>query len=229
MRNIVITGASRGIGKATVLALAQPGVAFFLTGRDTKALEQVASEAHAKGARVEILAGDLRETSYLQRLVQRIEAWASSLDAVILNAGVARVQPILETSLEDYDLQMDVNVRAAFYLARHLALKIRPYGLLLFVGSIAGHRVFPHWGVYCATKHALRALATAFRIELKPRKVRVTLISPGAVDTDLWQGIPDPRRETMLMAEDIARWIRYALEEPNRVDVEEVVLTPTER
>ncbi len=231
MKRIVITGASRGIGRATVLALAGPDTAFFLTGRDPEALAEVAQNARSQGADTESLTGDLTDTTFLKKLAGAIETWAGStgLDAVILNAGVARVKPILETTLEDYDLQMDLNVRAAFYLAKRCSPLLNPYGLLVFVGSIAGHRVFPNWGVYCATKHALRALAKAFRIELKPQKIRVTLISPGAVDTDLWQDIPNPRRENMLLAEDVAQWIRYAVESPERVDVEEVILTPTER
>ena len=226
---IFVTGASRGIGAAIVEELANKDTELFITARSSNLLEKIADTARSKGSKVQWFACDLLNDHSIQGLIDTVKSSFGIPEYIILNAGVAKVKPVLATTKDEFDLQMNLNLRANFLIVSGLVPYMKPGSGLILIGSIASQRVFPNWGVYCASKHALRALAIALRMELKPRGIRVTVINPGAVRTELWDGVQDPKFDLMLNPKDVARWVKRVIYEPPHSDVDEITITPLSR
>lgn len=226
---VLVTGASKGIGSAIVEEIANRDIELFITARSSSLLAEVARKAQDKGARVHSFACDLLNDLSVQNLIENVKNSIGIPDYIVLNAGVARVKPVLTTTLKEFDLQMNLNVRANFLILSEIVPYMKPGSGLIFIGSIASQKVFPSWGVYCATKHALRALALALRLELKQQGIKVTIINPGAVRTELWAGVQNPRYDLMLNPMDVARWVKRVIHEPPHSDVDEITITPFNR
>lgn len=224
-RTAVVTGASRGIGSAIARALAEAGARLVLLARDARRLEALAGELGA-----EAIPCDLRHASDLERV---LDAIAQPPDILVNNAGRFELARIDETTPAAFESALAVNLVAPFRLIRAFlpAMRQRGHGDIVSVGSIADHTTFPENGAYAASKHGLRALHDVLRAELRGSGVRTTLVSPGPVDTSLWDAIdPDSRegftpRARMLSAEAIAAAVLYAVSQPADVDVELVRLS----
>jgi NADP-dependent 3-hydroxy acid dehydrogenase YdfG len=200
-KTILITGASAGIGRATAVQLAQQGAQIIALGRKQDALDELARSLPV--GQVRTLAGDLNDEAF----VQRIDDLAPEVDAFVNNAGVLRYAPILELSPQDCNWMFQTNVLAA------------RRGHIVFMSSIAAREVYRLASVYCATKHALSALARSFRIELQAHGIKVTEVAPGMVDTDIRAGSTHPdvlasvanRKFQALTADEVAQAVVYAL------------------
>jgi len=226
-KRVFITGASKGIGRALAQEFAQPGTHLFLTARSQELLETLAQDLSQRASRVYWWAGDLRDPAFVEALAHRVLDTLGPPEAVLLNAGIARIGPLATQSLQDFDDLVAVNLRAPFLLTRILLPHLKPGSTLVYIGSIASKQAFSGWSLYCATKFGLRGMVTALREEVRAQGLRVVLVNPGPVATPLWQTIgskPDPHR--MLAPEDVARVVRKVLEEPATVSVDEVDLLP---
>ncbi len=214
-QTILITGASAGIGRATAVQLAQQGAHIIALGRRQDALEALAQSLPT--GRVRTLAGDLNDEAF----VQRIEALAPEVDAFVNNAGVLRYAPILELSPQDCSWMFQTNVLAALRVTQAIAraMVAKRKGHIVFMSSIAAREVYKLASVYCATKHALSALARSFRIELQAHGIKVTEVAPGMVDTEIRAGSTHPdvlasvanRKFQALTADEVAQAVVYAL------------------
>lgn len=214
-KTILITGASAGIGRATAVQLAQQGAQIIALGRRQDALDELARSLPA--GQVRTLAGDLNDEAF----VQRIDALAPELDAFVNNAGVLRYAPILELSPQDCSWMFQTNVLAALRVTQGIAraMVAKRKGHIVFMSSIAAREVYRLASVYCATKHALSALARSFRIELQAHGIKVTEVAPGMVDTEIRAGSTHPdvlasvaqRKFQALTAEEVAQAVVYAL------------------
>jgi len=188
---VLVTGASGGIGRATAAALAGAGAHVVCAGRDAAATAEVAA-----GVGGTALTADLRSPDAAGELVERTVAGHGRLNAVVVNAGVGHAGPVAEMSAERIAELVDVNVRAAFLLARAAAAAMTGPGAIVFVSSIAGAVGVPGESVYSATKAALEAFAPLLGEELRPRRVSVSTVLPGVVDTEFFarRGAPYNRR-----------------------------------
>jgi NADP-dependent 3-hydroxy acid dehydrogenase YdfG len=219
-KTVLITGASAGIGRACALQLAQQGAHIIALGRRQEALDALAAALPA--GQVRTLAGDLNDEAF----VQKIDALAPELDAFVNNAGVLRYAPILELTPADNQWMFQTNVLAALRVTQGVARGMVPKkrGHIVFMSSIAAREVYRLASVYCATKHALSALARSFRLELQGHGIKVTEVAPGMVDTDIRTGSNHPdvlasvanRKFKALTADEVAQAVVYALSaQPN--------------
>lgn len=231
---VLITGASSGIGEATARLLAQKGLRVVLGARRTDRLEAIASEIRDKGGVVEYRALDVTRLEDMQAFVEFAKDKFGRLDVVVNNAGLMPLSKLEALKIDEWNRMIDVNIRGVLHgIAAALpSFKQQQSGQFVNISSTAGHVVYPAAAVYCATKFAVRALSEGLRQESSD--IRVTNISPGATQSELASTITDAEaaqwvegfRETILPADAIARAIAFAIEQPDDVDVNEIIVRP---
>jgi NADP-dependent 3-hydroxy acid dehydrogenase YdfG len=230
-KTLLITGASSGIGAAVARDLGSSGMKVVLSGRRAERLEKLAASL----PQACFLAADIADPETPRRLLDLALAEFGSCDVVFNNAGLAMAAPIEEIDIEKVCEMARVNVEAAFRMA-YTALKHFKsvgQGHLINTSSVMGTKVRPFAGAYCGTKHALEALSESLRMEVAGTGIAVSCIEPGLVLTDLhrdWEthptkafNIPNP-----LTPEDVARGVRFLLEQPSHVRVPRLLMLPTE-
>ncbi len=219
MERILVTGASRGIGRAVAERLAMPGREILLHGRDAAALAGVRDEVVRRGAAARVHTADLAVAEEVRRLAA--VAGGAPLHALVNNAGGALVKPVAEISLAEWEESLAVNLTAPFLLVQALLPRLAAGGAVVNLLSIAARRPFAGWSAYCAAKAALDGFAGALREEVRPRGIRVINVYPAATRTALWDAVPGSwRRDRMLAAEEVAEAVAYALSRPPGVLVE---------
>lgn len=224
MKRYLITGASRGIGRAIAEKLAAPDTTLLLHGRDRKALAETCGRIEAKGARGIQLSSDLTDKSQIEKLIEDVER--EPLDALINNAGIAVVKPFDAISLEEWERTLAVNVTAPFLLTQRLTKNMSAGGAIVNILSIAAKTGFAGWSSYCMSKFALEGFSQAIREELRPRGIRLINIYPAATNTEIWSPVEGNwPREKMLSPNDIADAVAYALSRPSDVAVENISLS----
>jgi NADP-dependent 3-hydroxy acid dehydrogenase YdfG len=234
---VVITGASSGIGEATARSLAQQGAKVVLGARRTERLAILATDIRAQGGVAEYCAVDVRQQAQVQALVDFAREKFGQVDVVINNAGVMPLSALEELKIEEWERMIDVNIKGVLYgIAAGLPLmKSQGFGHFINISSIGGHAVYPTAAVYCATKYAVRAISEGLRQEQLDGDIRVTIISPGVVESELADSISDPAardgmkafRQIALTPDAIARAVCYAINQPADVDVSEIIVRPT--
>lgn len=234
---IVITGASSGLGEATARMLAQHGAHLVLGARRLERLEALASDLRATGAQVEVKATDVTQAEQVQALVGLALERHGRVDVMLNNAGLMPHSPLDRRRLEDWDQMIDVNIKGVLYgIAAVLpTMQAQKSGHIINVASVAGHKVRAGSTVYSATKHAVRIISEGLRQEVKPYGLRTTILSPGAVATELPNTITEAdvaenvRKlyELAIPADAFARAIIYALSQPDDVDINEILFRPT--
>ena len=236
-RNVLITGATSGIGEATARVLAENGYNLILCGRRREKLERLKSDMKTE-TKVTTLSFDVRDQAAVKDAIASLNGEWKKIDVLINNAGNAHgLDPIYKGSLEDWDAMMDINVKGLLYVSREVlpAMTERKSGHVINIGSIAGKEVYASGNVYCASKFAVDALTTGMRIDLNPFGIKVTSIHPGMVDTEFsvvrFKG--DEERAaavykglTPLTARDIAEVILYVLSTPEHVVIADMVVFP---
>ncbi|MBA2270210.1 MAG: SDR family oxidoreductase [Chthoniobacterales bacterium] len=221
MKRFLVTGASRGIGRAIAEALAGEGITLLLHGRDEAALAATRQLVEAKGGRATTLAFDLRDRGQINEMVA--QANAEPLDALVNNAGIAVVKPYDALTVDEWLETLAINVTAPFLLTQQLAPQMPRGSSIVNILSPAAKTGFPGWSSYCMSKFALEGFSQSLREELRSSGVRVINIYPSATDTDIWSGVEGEwPREKMIAAHDVAAAVAYALAQPATVVVENV-------
>lgn len=224
MKHYLITGASRGIGRAIAEHLAAPDVALFLHGRDTVALAEVCKGVKARCARVAPLVHDLATDEGVSKLIH--EVGSEPLDLLVNNAGIAVVKPFAEITPGEWAQTVGVNVTAPFLLIQHFAPRMLPGSSIVNVLSVAARTGYANWSAYCMSKFALEGFSQSVREELRDHKIRVINVYPAATATDIWTSIAGTwPREKMMSAEEVAKAVCYALSRPGDVALENITLT----
>ena len=186
-KTALVTGASRGIGRATALALAQAGAQVVVHyGKDAKEAEAVVAEITKVGGRADAIAGDLAAPDGAHKLARQVRAVVGDrLDILVANAGISKAVTIEETTVEDFDKLFAVNVRAPFFLVQQLLPILGSGGSVILLSSLAAHATVGTLSAYAATKGAIDTLVKHFAASLGPRGIRVNAVAPGVVDTDM--------------------------------------------
>lgn len=222
MKRILITGASRGIGRAIAEKLADDDVDLLLHGRDTVALAHVCKSVRAKS--VTKLIYDLATTRGVCDLIA--EVGDGPIDVLVNNAGIAVVKPFTEVTQVEWDQTLGVNVTAPFMLTQHFGPRMAPGSTIVNVLSVAARTGFAGWSAYCMSKFALEGFSQCVREELREHKIRVINVYPAATATEIWDDIAgDWPREKMISPNDIAEAIAFAISRDSDVAMENISLT----
>ena len=232
---VAITGASSGIGEATARLLAEKGASVLLGARRTERLEALANEINAKGGKAAFAKLDVTDAQNMQEFVDDAIAQFGKLDVLFSNAGVMPLSMLSSRKTDEWNRMIDVNIRGVLN-GINAALPVfekQGSGHFINTASIGAHVVVPTGAVYCATKYAVWAISEGLRQESKT--TRVTTICPGVVETELGNDITEETsknalkefRKTSLSPDAIARGVAYAIEQPQDVDINEVIIRPT--
>ena len=222
-KRYLITGASRGIGRAIADQLASTEVELFLHGRDTVALAAVCKLVRPRCAKVVSLIHDLATLAGVSGLIDEIGT--EPLDLLVNNAGIAIVKPYCEITPIEWEQTIGVNITAPFMLTQHFAPRMPPGASIVNILSVAARTAFPNWSAYCMSKFALEGFSQSIREELREHKIRVINVYPAATNTEIWNGVAgDWPRDRMMPAEEVAKAIAYALSRPHDVALENITL-----
>jgi NADP-dependent 3-hydroxy acid dehydrogenase YdfG len=235
---VVITGASSGIGESTAKFLVRHGARVVLGARRIDRIDAVVKEISAAGGKAIGFAVDVTKRAEVEALIQGAVDSFGRVDVIVNDAGIMPIAPIAALKVEEWDRMIDINIKGLLYgVAAVLPImQKQKQGHIINMASVFGIKVFaPGATVYCATKSAVRALTEGLRIELHSQNIRCTMISPGAVATELPESSSEEAtrknlREFYKMAipaNSIASAIAYAIEQPPEVEVDEIVIRPT--
>ena len=235
---VVITGASSGLGEATARHLSTLGATVVLGARRVDRLQSLADELVGRGGKALALATDVTNCDQVKRLADAAVETYGRLDVMLNNAGLMPQSLLERLKIDEWNRMIDVNIKGVLYgIAAALPHMTRQKaGHIINVSSVAGHKVRPGGTVYSATKHAVRVISEGLRQEVKPYNIRTTVISPGAVDTELPDTITDPDVSAAMKkfyddfaipADSFARAVAYAMSQPDDVDINEILFRPT--
>jgi NADP-dependent 3-hydroxy acid dehydrogenase YdfG len=235
---VVITGASSGLREATARYLSERGAAVVLGARRTDRIEALAEELTRQGGKAISRTTDVTDAAQVKTLVDVAMEEFGRIDVMLNNAGLMPHAPLERLKIEDWDRTIDVNIKGVLYgIAAALPyMQRQKSGHIINVSSVAGHKVRPGGAVYSATKTAVRVLSEGLRQEVKPWNIRTTVISPGAVDTelpssatepDVAEGLHEFYDEYAIPAESFARAVAFAMSQPDDVDINEILFRPT--
>lgn len=222
MKTILVTGASRGIGRAIAVKFA-PGNTIILTGRNKSMLNETADLVRKNKGEAQIVETDLSTPQNVIDLVDNLNIKA--LDLLVNNAGIAIVGAIDEIKLDDWQKTFDVNVTAPFLLIQKLHTAMPKGSSIVNIASVASHNGFPTWSSYCMSKFALDGFTKSVREEFREKGIRMINIYPGAVATDIWQGVPGEQDLSVMMKpEAIADCVHTAVSQPGGTVVEDITI-----
>jgi NADP-dependent 3-hydroxy acid dehydrogenase YdfG len=235
----IITGASSGIGYATSLTLSKAGIRVAVGARRTERLQELEKQVIKNNGEILVQKTDVTRKSDCDSLVNTIvEKWGK-VDILINNAGLMPLSYFKNGKVEEWEQMIDVNIKGVLYCTSAVVpyMLEKKSGHIINISSVAGRIVFAGGSVYCATKHAIAALSEGLRKELSPTyNIRVTCIEPGAVETELLESITDEsmtgfiqatKNMETLRSDDIANAILYAVQAPEHVNVNEILIRPT--
>ena len=234
---VVITGASSGIGEATARMLAGHGARLVVGARRIDRLSNLVTELRDAGGTAEYQAVDVTQLEQMNALVDLARRTYGRVDVMINNAGIMPLSLLEQLKVDEWEQMIDVNIKGVLYgIAAALpVMREQKSGQFINVSSTAGHYVLPTGAVYSGTKYAVRAITEGLRQEVMP-DIRVTLISPGLTQSELDVTITDAGlkrsmddwRKRAIPADAIARAILFAIEQPDTVDVSEIIVRPTD-
>ncbi|MDI7773969.1 SDR family oxidoreductase [Asticcacaulis sp. EMRT-3] len=233
---VVITGASSGLGEAAARRLSREGAKVVLGARRLDRLKKLAAELNLPSTAV--VQTDVTDALQVKSLVDRAISLHGRIDVMLNNAGLMPHSPLQRLKIDDWDRMIDVNIKGVLYgIAAALPhMQAQMSGHIINVSSVAGHKVGPGGAVYAATKHAVRVISEGLRQEVKPYNIRSTIISPGAVDTELPASVTEADvaadvRERYsrwaIPADSFARCVAFAISQPDEVDINEILFRPT--
>jgi 3-oxoacyl-[acyl-carrier protein] reductase len=227
-----ITGASKGIGKATALAFARNGAAIAISARNGDMLEATANEARKMGVKVFSFAGDMSREEDIKSFIEKSKLSLGGLDILVNNAGFGYFHAIADFPTQDWDEMFNLNVRGLFITTREALPHLRESGesVVVNVASLAGKNAFVNGGGYASTKHAVVGFSRCLMLEERKNGVRVLAICPGSVATNFFDDHHDtfdPKKERILQSEDVAESIIHMIKLPQRAMVSEIDIRPS--
>lgn len=233
---VVITGGSSGLGEATAYYLAEKGAKVVLGARRVEKLEKIASEIKQKGGEAVALKTDVTKVEDVKALVKKAKDTFGKIDVLVNNAGIMPLAPMAAVKVNEWDSMIDVNIKGVLYgIAAALPeFQEQKSGHFINLASVAGLKVSPGGAVYSGTKYAVRAISEGLRQEVG-KDIRTTILTPGLIDSELQLGSSDEATSQFIQqvykdaipAISIAKAVAYAIEQPDDVDINELVIRPT--
>ena len=230
-RACILTGASSGIGLAIARRLSREKARLCLVARSADKLEAIAEELGRGAERPMIAAADVTKDEQVKAAVDGAVSRLGSIDVLVNCAGTVYFNPIVDTTEEQWDQVVDSNLKGAFLLCKHVMphMLSRGRGDIVNIASIAAHQGFESSTAYCAAKHGVLGFSRALALEVRKRGLRVITVSPGSVDTPLWDPMEwSPDRTKMLRAEEVADAVVAALTISSTAAVDELIVMPQE-
>lgn len=235
---VVITGASSGLGEAAAKKLSESGAIVVLAARRKDRIEKLVAEIKSRGGKALAVVTDVTDVEQVRHLIKTAVNEFGRIDVMINNAGLMQQSPLDSGKIKEWDNMIDVNIKGVLYGISAVlpVMQKQKSGHIINVSSVAGHTISPAGSVYCATKHAVRVISEALRKEVKPYNLRTTIISPGAVDTELpnhitheasAKGIQAFYKKTAIPAESFANAVVFAVSQPEDIDINEILYRPT--
>jgi NADP-dependent 3-hydroxy acid dehydrogenase YdfG len=234
---IIITGASSGIGLATAKLLASHGAILSLAARRKDKLDKLVKEIQEAGGKAQAFTTDVSKLTDVEDLITNTIAAFGKIDVLFNNAGIMPLSMLEGLRYDEWDKMIDTNIKGVLYgIGAALPhFKAQKSGHFINVSSVAGHLVAPSSAVYSGTKFAVRAISEGLRQEVKPYNIRTSIISPGIVESELTNSITDENIKPMvsqiasmaISADSIARAVAYVIDQPQDVDVNEMIIRPT--
>jgi NADP-dependent 3-hydroxy acid dehydrogenase YdfG len=237
---VFITGATAGIGEACAKDFAREGANLILCARRIESLKNLAeSIIKDYGVKVHYFKLDVRERESVNKIIASLPNEWKNIDILVNNAGLAKgFSKLDDGDLESWEQMIDTNVKGLLYITRGILplMAARKQGHVINIGSVAGHEVYPNGNVYCATKFAVDALSKGIRLDMLDKKIKVTTISPGLVETEFaevrFSGDKERAKQVYkgfkpLVAADISNLVLFAATRPQHVNINEIVVTPT--
>ncbi len=221
----IVTGASRGIGRAISVALALEAATVVLAARSIGKLQETADKVTEAGGKAEIVVTELTEEESIKNLVKTTSEKFGRLDILVNNAGVTHSAMLEVTATEDWERCMQINARAPFILCREALglLKKSQAGYIINIASVVGVKGYPLQSAYTSSKHALRGMTISLAEELKGSNIRVHLLCPGGVDTELVQKVrPDIKKDELMQPEEIAELVLYLVTHKGNAVIDEL-------
>lgn len=235
---VILTGASSGIGEATAKELSAKGARLVLAARREDRLQSLQEELQANGGKAIYKVTDVTSHSEMEELAQYAHAEFGQIDVIINNAGIMPLSLLNNRKVDEWDKMIDVNIKGVLYGISAVLpyMRERKQGHVINISSVAGHAIAPGSSVYSSTKFAVRAITEGLRMEESTNSnIRATIISPGAVTTELTESITDQDVKSgiedvykgAISSDSIARTISFAIEQPEDVAVNEIIVRPT--
>jgi len=227
MNTALVTGATRGIGRAIATRLASLGYSVFLLGRDIDSLESVVEECVSKAVVAGCLAGDLQDRCYIDEAVKQAQSFFGQIDVLINNAGISRHEPVYSADLEAWRAVLEVNFNSAVHLSRCVlpGMVERKCGAILNISSISGRNTAAGSAIYSATKHAMNGFSGCLYEDVRDFGIKVCAIMPGFVDTALTSDI-GKNAKNMIRPDDIADAVEFVLSSSSTCCPTEIVIRP---
>ncbi len=225
----VVTGASKGIGKAIASAFAAAGAKVVLAARTRETLEQVAAELTESGAEAVAVPTDVTDVAAVQRLIEQTLDTYQRVDILVNNAGIGYFGPVVDFAPDDWDAVLDSNLKAVYLCAKYMlpSMLAQGSGQIINVLSIAAKVPFEASAAYCAAKAGALALTKVLAAEVRQQNIRVTAVLPGSVHTPFWDDVPEPPDfEQMLKPEHVAGTVVSVCQQPLGMVTEEIVVMP---
>lgn len=229
---MLVTGASSGIGRASAIAFAKSGFDVALVSRSQQKLDAVLADLADTGVLAKAYAVDLAQTNQVHAEIQRVVADFGPVDVLVNSAGMGYTGPLATTSLQDWQQVMDLNLTSVLQCIQAVLpdMRQRQRGTIVNIASIAGKSAFPDWGAYSVSKAGLMALSRILAVEERAHGIRVVTISPGAVNTPIWDTETvqaDFDRTRMLTPEVVAQTILNTVVLPEYAVIEDLTLMPS--
>jgi 3-hydroxy acid dehydrogenase/malonic semialdehyde reductase len=237
---VLITGASSGIGRACAVAFAHTGARLLLLARRKDRLQELAADLKQKqGTASHLIELDVRDRKAVQQVFNKLPVEWQQIDVLVNNAGLSRgLDKLHEGSIDDWEEMIDTNIKGLLYVTRAIVpgMVERGRGIVINIGSIAGHEVYPKGNVYCASKHAVDAITKGLRLDLVDTPIRVCTVDPGLVETEFsmvrFRGDEARARTTYqglrtLLPEDVADAVVFCATRPPHVQIAEIIVLPT--
>lgn len=227
---VVITGASKGIGRAIALRFAPEGARLALVARSASQIAELAEEIQSAGGTAVALPTDITSEEQVQALAERTEAELGPVDVLVNNAGIFLLRSLAETTLEEWEAVLNTNLRGAFLCCRAFlpSMMRRKTGRIINVSSSAARQGYAEQGAYCVSKHGLNGLSKVLALEAKPYGIRVNVVSPGGVLTDLSAGLRRSRgnvnESEWMTAEEVAEAVYYVATQEGAATTDELKL-----